>query len=218
MTRSEKTETLNWARMGSGRSRTHAVSRARRHLGAGETDAAIAELLDAEPRTPEKAEVHYLLGEAYLLAGKNRAAVKAYRRSFELDPSYAAKDTSLLRRFVPLLAFGEMEEEVSSLMAQAGDPAVPVLTEAVGSRNHHLRWNAVQTLERMQMRPDYVRAYILDLQNEDCIGRKRAAERLGELGDRRAIPILVEAKKRPLFENYCMFWTLDQALERLGAR
>ena len=104
------------------------------------------------------------------------------------------------------------------MMIRAGEPAVPVLKEAVGSRNHRLRWNAVRTLEKMRKQPDYVRAYILDLQYEDCSVRKRAAGQLGALGDRRAIPVLVEAKKRSFFENYCMFWTLDRALEHLGAQ
>jgi tetratricopeptide (TPR) repeat protein len=196
---------------------TDPLTRARRDLKAGRAEAAIAELLELKGRRPGSANVDYVLGEAYLQAGRNGPAVKAYRRAIELEPAYA-KDTALLRRMVGLLGSGEVGGEVSKLMIAAGEPAAPVLDEVLDSRPHRLRWNAVRTLEQMGKRPDYVRPYLVDLQYEDCFARKQAAERLGELGDRRAIRALEEAKRRRLLDNYCMLGALDRALERLGVQ
>ncbi len=193
------------------------MNRAKRDLKAGRTKAAIEELLKVRARKPESAQVHYQLGEAYLQAERRRAAVKAYQRAMELEPAFG-KDNPFLRRLVGLLAFGEAAEDASRLLIQVGDPALPLVEEVLESRRYGLRWNAARTLERMGKRPDYVRLYILDLQYEDCSSRKRAAQRLGELGDRRAIPALLEAQRRSLVENYCMFGALDQALKRVEAR
>ncbi len=191
--------------------------RARKHLQAGEPQEAISVLVEARNRVPERADLALLLGEAYVESGMRLRALSAYRQAMELDVSYR-RDRDLVRRLVAMLAHGETAGEAGELLAQMRAVSLGSLEEATESADSALRWNAARVLRRMGQEPDYILLYILDLKHEDCFTRKKAAERLGELGDKRAIPALQEARQRSILANFCMFGALDDALRRLGSR
>jgi len=64
--------------------------------------------------------------------------------------------------------------------------------------NHYWkRWNMVRVFESAGKKVDMVKIHILDLQTAASVStRKRAAEKLGELGDPRAIPALKKARDK----------------------
>jgi hypothetical protein len=65
------------------------------------------------------------------------------------------------------------------------------------TKNEHywVRWNAVYIIQRGSEKVDLVPIYILDLDHSASARTKvRAAERLGDLGDRRAVPALIAAR------------------------
>lgn len=190
---------------------------ARKYLEAGELREAISVLVESRERTPKRADLALLLGEAYAQSGMRLRALSAYRQAMELDAAYR-RDRDLVRRIVAMLAHGETAGEAGELLAQMGEVSLDPLQEATKSANSTLRWNAARVLRGMGQEPDYVLLYILDLKHEDCFTRRRAAERLGGLGDKRAIPGLQEARQRSILANFCMFGALDDALKQLGSR
>jgi tetratricopeptide (TPR) repeat protein len=42
-----------------------------------------------KPKSPDFAEVHYILGTAYVRLGRNQEAVEAYKEAIRLKPDYA---------------------------------------------------------------------------------------------------------------------------------
>ena len=61
--------------------------------------------------------------------------------------------------------------------------------------NHWLRWNAVEVLKMSNMEVDMVPVYIQDLSFAGSVqARIAAVDRLGEIGDKRAIPALKKVK------------------------
>lgn len=190
---------------------------AARRIRQGRPQEAIALLADLEAKRGARAETRALLGRAYLTTGERRAALGAFRRALEMDSRYQ-EDRDLLAGLVELLGHGEMGGEAADLLVPIGRPAVPALRGALESERYRLRWNAAKALERLNEPVDVVALYLLDLEREDCLTRRHAAIRLGDVRDRRAVPALLRAKEKPLIENFCMFGALDQALTKLTTR
>lgn len=191
--------------------------RARQHLEAGRPEVAISLLVDAREKAPKRADLAFLLGEAYAQSGMGIRALSAYRQAIELDEAYQ-DDQDLARRLVEMLEREETAGEAGEVLAIMGETSIRLLLEATESPHYTIRWNAAEVLRQMGRQPDYVLLYILDLKHEDCFTRKKAAKRLGEQGDRRAIPALRHARQRSPLVNLCMFGALDDALKRLGSR
>jgi len=62
--------------------------------------------------------------------------------------------------------------------------------------NHWMRWNAVEVLKMSNMEVDMVPVYIQDLSFAGSVpARIAAVDRLGEIGDKRAIPSLKKVKE-----------------------
>ncbi len=70
--------------------------------------------------------------------------------------------------------------------------------------NHYwIRWNTVKVMEASGVKVDMVNIYMLDLNSNASIRtRIRAAEKLGELGDRRAVPLLEEIGSRRMRDPF----------------
>ena len=81
--------------------------------------------------------------------------------------------------------------------------------------NHYwVRWNAVKVFESAGKEVDMVKIHILDLQTARSFRtRIKAAEKLGELGDPRAIPALEQARDRG-FRDPFVANTAEEILER----
>ena len=96
-----------------------------------------------------------------------------------------------------------------------GKSAKKPLLRGSRSRHYWLRWNSIRMLEKLgySNQVDWVRAYILDLRHEAaCSTRKLAARKLGELGDKRALPALRQAQKKGFLDNLCMGDALEDAI------
>lgn len=65
------------------------VNVATAYLGAGQYNAALKELLEAEKLTPEDAKVHYLLGISYRVKGLDDMAIAKFQRALSLRPDYS---------------------------------------------------------------------------------------------------------------------------------
>ena len=70
--------------------------------------------------------------------------------------------------------------------------------------NHYwIRWNTVKVMEAAGVKVDMVNIYMHDLNSNASIRtRIRAAEKLGELGDRRAVPLLEEIGSRRMRDPF----------------
>ena len=196
---------------------TDTVGEASRLIQQGRSHDAIALLTDLEAREGAAGQTRALLGQAYAIAGERKAALRAFRLAIQLDNRYR-EDRDLLAGLVDLLGHRETAGEAADLLVSIGRPAVPPLQEALKSPRYRVRWNAAKALERVAEPVDMVALYILDLEREDCPTRRRAALRLGEAKDRRAVPVLRRAKEQPASENSCMAGALDAALAKLTAR
>jgi len=65
----------------------------------------------------------------------------------------------------------------------------------LASEHYWIRWNAVYILQKGGRKVDLVPVYILDLDYSASAATKiRAAKKLGELGDRRAVPALIAVR------------------------
>ncbi|WP_157370388.1 hypothetical protein [Vulgatibacter incomptus] len=80
------------------------------------------------------------------------------------------------------------------------------LLEATLSERYWMRWNSVAVLEKYGLgdRVDRVGIRLLDLQHAGSCGtRIRAAQELGKLGDRRALPALRDAQEKGFPGAFC---------------
>jgi len=69
--------------------------------------------------------------------------------------------------------------------------------------HYWIRWNTVKVMETAGVKVDMVNVYMLDLNsNASMRTRIRAAEKLGELGDRRAVPLLEEIGSRRMRDPF----------------
>ena len=110
---------------------------------------------------------------------------------------------------------GEVAKFIGSKL---GESAVPELVEASKHKRYWLRWNSIRLLQRLGEldEVDMGYAYILDLSYAgSCSTRKRAAKKLAELKDERALKHLHEAKKRNFLENLCMGDTLEESIREI---
>jgi HEAT repeat protein len=74
-----------------------------------------------------------------------------------------------------------------------------------GFQNPHywIRWNAVKITETTGKKIDMVSIYLLDLNSTASMRtRIRAAEKLGEIGDKRAVPLLQEIGARGIRDPF----------------
>ena len=71
----------------------------------------------------------------------------------------------------------------------------PEIKAWVRSEHYWQRWNAARIQKKAGDKVDLVELYILDLEHSASTSTKiRAAERLGEIGDKRAVPALLDAR------------------------
>ena len=87
----------------------------------------------------------------------------------------------------------------------------PRLERLTDDGDYRVRWGAMSTLEKLgkTSKYDYRRALTADLDSPQCDVRRKATERLGELGDQHAIPSLRIAKKKdhdstPWYKATCL--------------
>lgn len=118
------------------------VATQRDRAAAGELGAAVRELEALREREPQRADVHYALGNLYIEQQSWPAAVSSYGAAIALDPAYV-EDERLIADVVEALANNRSHKAAARLLtSQIGAPALPRLEEAMRSSNRRLRERA----------------------------------------------------------------------------
>ncbi len=143
---------------------------------------------------PEDAAAQVALAHSLWVAGKEGAALAAYDRALALRPE-AADD----RLAADLLAAfgtrrqGEAEALIVKHKVAAAEKGLVGLTR---SPRAGVRWGAVHTLDRLGAgsRTYWETAYVQDLDSPRCEVRRRAVEKLGEIGTLGSVAALRSAR------------------------
>lgn len=183
----------------------------------------IAQLRRQVKQNPKNAQARLLLGHALFAAGKRDRALRFYTKALELDVS--VQDSQLVNNL--LKSFGSKNQDRAARLI--GKHKITDAKE--GLRNHlrHkrrlVRTKALKTLAQLGKvsRSDRVGYYLLDLRAKDCAVRIRAVTQLGNLGDKKAIPAMQEAKQKdkdetPWYKSSCLGNTVQDAIEKIRGK
>jgi serine/threonine-protein kinase len=138
-------------------------------------------------------ELLLLLGHAlHRTPGRAAEGIEAYARALDRGPLDAAALSNLAGH---LGAEPAVADRAARVLVRAGAPALPVILEAASSGSGARRLRALVLARDLgaEEKLDRVKAYGALLADADCELRKAAARRLGEIGDRAALPRLREA-------------------------
>ena len=126
------------------------VTRIRARATRGARTSAIRALEQLRTRAPERAEVHYALGNLMAEAMWWTDSVEAYRMALALGPGYRS-DERLIKDLLRALASDRAQILAAELLEmRVGEAAVPALEQAARSRNPRLRARAARLLERIR--------------------------------------------------------------------
>jgi class 3 adenylate cyclase/predicted Ser/Thr protein kinase len=194
------------------------VAQARRALAAGKPRDGL-ELLASEKRSPE---VLLLRAQAHHALQQFDPEMASFVELSRLSPAQMRRE-ELLAHLVQHLG-GPASGRAQEVLALIGEPSIDPLAKAAVDRNAHRRWAALEVLRGLgaEKRADLVAAYIQDLDQRECGVVVRAAKKLAELGDPRAVaPLRAVAlrKSTGLFGNVseaCEAPAAKAALRKLG--
>lgn len=181
--------------------------------------ASVAELQKSAAATNAPVEWR-TLGHAEFAKGHAVAAIKAYDRALSLDPTAADEQ---LRTNVVAAFYGKAQPAAQELVVRYKlVELTPRLERLTDDGDYRVRWGAMAALEKLgkTSKYDYRRALTADLESPQCEVRRKAAERLGELGDEHAIPSLRLAKKKdhdatPWYKASCLGSRPDKAEKQI---
>ena len=126
------------------------VVRIRERAARGGRTSAIRALEQIRARSPERAEVHYALGNLMAESMWWTDSVEAYRMALALGPAYRT-DERLIRDLLRALASDRAQGLAAELLeSRIGQAAIPALEQARTSRNSRLRTRAARLLERIR--------------------------------------------------------------------
>jgi tetratricopeptide (TPR) repeat protein len=153
-----------------------------------------AEVARTARQKPSDAAAQRDLGHVQFAAGRRARALRSYDRALSIDPGVA--DDRLVSNAVA--TFGRREQpKAEALIAKHQLVAAAKRLEPLArSSRHAVRWGAVRTLRKLgkDSRSAYVHAYVADLSSSDCDVRRRAMEKLAQVGDRSALSAIRRAK------------------------
>lgn len=172
---------------------------------------------------PKEAGAQRDLGHALFAAKHRAAAVVAYRHALALDAG--AADGKMVDNLVAAFGTKEQDEAEALIWKNKLTDAQPGLEKLVGSRSYGVRWGAVQTLDRLKKGnlSNWETAYILDLGSPTCDVRRRAVDKLGQIGTQRAVKALRaekadDEKTDGWFSSPCLGDRLQDAEKQILAR
>jgi len=171
---------------------------------------------------PRSALAHYLYGSAQMCRGRIKSGLQAYRRAIELDPGYR-KDSSILEDVAPLLsAPAARDSALAFLTGTVGAPAADLLLDATTSPDAKVRAGAIEAVTKLNRRDeiDWITVLHLDLsQQRSCDERAETVARLREVGNERALKVLLDAREarkgRRRLKHACVIKQIDEAIAHL---
>jgi len=196
---------------------TRPIGRAERALTRGDSDAALS-ILEPLGRTPE---VLALRGRALAQARRPGEALSSWEEAAKID-STVLEAGPILTTLVDELG-GSRAQAAGDLLVKLGAPGRRALVEATRSDAYRKRWAAVDALRRIHAEDavDLRDVYLADLRARDCNVVVRAAGKLADLGDERAVEPLREISQRKAvlgLTDACEAPAARTALKRLEKR
>jgi hypothetical protein len=179
--------------------------------------------LQKDATTTSSPEQWRTLGHAEFAKGHVIAALKAYDRALSIDPKAVDEQ---MRTNVVAAYYGKAQPAAQDFVVRHKMVDVsPRLERLTDDGDSKVRWAAMSTLEKLgkTSKYDYRRALTADLDSSQCEVRRKAVERLGELGDQHAIPTLRLAKKKdhdstPWYKASCLGSRPDKAEKQILAK
>ena len=189
--------------------------RAAEYMEAGKHEKAAKVLAAITKENPRDHQAFFKLGAAYAMAGEIDAGLTAYSTALAMDPAY--KDDPALVESLLFAPRGEKAEAaIIFINKKAEGPVNDVLEKALSNPSYNVHWNAYDALQKRGIRKDVLPLLILDLEtNPDCEVRKQAVIKMGELGDKDALPALRSAKDRKWNGDSCMGDAIDNAVKEI---
>lgn len=179
--------------------------------------------LQKDATTGNSPEQWRTLGHAEFAKGHAIAALKSYDRALSLDPMAIDEQ---MRTNVVAAYYGKAQPAAQDFVVRHKlADLTPRLERLTDDGDARVRWGAMSTLEKLgkTSKYDYRRALTADLESPQCEVRRKAIERLGELGDQHAIPTLRLAKKKdhdatPWYKASCLGSRPDKAEKQILAK
>ena len=168
------------------------AARVERALARGDAERAL-QLLEPMDRTAESLA---LRGRALQLDRRPAEAVSTWEEAAKLDP--AALDRSEVLDALEDELGGSRSQTAAELLGRIGAAGIRRLVSATRSDSYRKRWAGVEGLRRLHQEDsiDLRDVYLADLKVKDCNAVSRAAGKLADLGDTRAIEPLREVAQR----------------------
>jgi hypothetical protein len=143
----------------------------------------------------------YLLARWYVRDGKEdsaRALMEKLSNSSSGENLLQRNTEILLSDMEKLFRKGALSDETAAFIASRLEAANhPIIQERLNHTHYWMRWNAAAVRRAASLPVDSVKLYILDLKHGGSLRtRLRAAAKLGETGDRRAVSALEEARAK----------------------
>jgi serine/threonine protein kinase len=144
---------------------------------------------------------HFLRGIFACQKGDFDEALSAFETAETLPAGSRLPERNrghILSLCLPTLQKRRAPDALVSIMAKKCKAADhPAINKAPYEKPYWLRWNAVRIRQAAGLQVDLVQVFVLDLKYARTIWtRLQAIRDLGDLNDRRAIPALIEAKKK----------------------
>ncbi len=170
------------------------AAQAQRLLAAGRPEAARDLIGPAVLRRPTSARLHVLHGHAlHAIRGQTAAGVEAYAAALDLDPR-ALDGAAFSDLAADLSQDRKLAERSARLLTHAGARAVPAVLTVARTGTGLARLRALDLVRDLgaEEQIDRIAAYGELLEDRDCEVRRASADRLGQLGNRAALPRLTE--------------------------
>lgn len=191
----------------------------REQVGAAPTLEELRQRVKADPRS---APAHAALGDGQFAAGHRAAGLKSYAKALSIDAAVASDE--LLKNLVSCYGLNEQARAHALLVQHKLTRAERYLDDLAKHPKWSVRTGAISTLEALGKvtRDDYVTLWITDLGSTECKVRQYAVQKLGELGDRRALDAIRQAKKTEdattaWFQPKCLGGRIDDAEKKILA-
>jgi len=195
------------------------LAAARRQIGRGRCEAAATALTAVVGANPGLAAGHLLLGRAELCRSRLAPGLASLRRAIVLDPRLRTSKP-LRKTLLDALADKEQRTAVLAFVVDAlGKDAPSVLVGATTDGDRAFRRRVIALLLRLggSDKIDWVTVLHLELEDEpDCKRRASIVRRLGNLDDRRALPLLRNLRRRR--RHRCLRKAIDAAIAKRRAR
>jgi len=182
----------------------------------------LPELVAMAQADPKDASIRVELGDAYFEAGHRIPALRAYDKALQLDGSAATR--RMVENLVSCFGAREMGPAAAIIVQYKLEDSEDALRALISSQKREVRNGAVDTLEGLKKarREDFLTVYTLDLASTDCDVQRSAVEKLGRLGDRRALDEIRAAARKdeantPWYAFSCLGSRPKNAEERILA-